>query len=297
VTAHGVAVRGRPPAPFDRDARGIVDPETFRRHVTLTRYPAGEQLEGLVDRFWAVRWDLPAGLEHLQRVLTHPGANLYAGHTEPPPGGRPGPVVAELEGVLRRLSSRRLAGRGWNVAALTTPGGLGAFVEMPARELTDRVTSLDRPLVDLDAAGLVRRVVRGGDEEERVAVLRDALAIVVERADAARVAAAREVVAVARVAETDRSVRRLEDLAAVAGVAPRTLQRLFGEYAGVPPTWIVRRYRLLEAAEQARHGGPVDWAALAADLGYSDQPHLVREFKAHLGTTPAAYAARQAPPR
>jgi AraC-like DNA-binding protein len=33
------------------------------------------------------------------------------------------------------------------------------------------------------------------------------------------------------------------------------------------------------------------WAAVAADLGYSDQAHLTRDFQRHLGTTPAAYVA------
>jgi AraC-like DNA-binding protein len=113
------------------------------------------------------------------------------------------------------------------------------------------------------------------------------------------------VAAIARVAETDRSVRRVEQLSALAGVTERTLQRMFAEHAGLSPAWVVRRYRLLEAAEQARlhgelHGdraaGGPDWADLAADLGYSDQAHLVRDFRAHLGTTPAAYAARQPAP-
>jgi AraC-like DNA-binding protein len=284
------------PSPVERDARGIVDPERFRQLATLTRYPAGDGLDGLVDRFWTVRWEFPAGLEHVQDVLTHPGANLYVGHAEPQPGRLPGPVVAEIEGVQRRRSARRLSGTGWTVAAMTAAGGLGALVRVPARSLTDRALPLRRPLVDLEDDPLVAQVVSAGTDEARVAALRAALVGVVERSDPARVAAARELVAVARVAEHDRSVRRVENLAALVGVTSRTLQRLFAEYAGVPPAWVIRRYRLLEAAEQARHGGPVDWGALAADLGYSDQPHLVRDFRLHLGTTPAAYAARQASP-
>jgi AraC-like DNA-binding protein len=55
----------------------------------------------------------------------------------------------------------------------------------------------------------------------------------------------------------------------------------------------LRRYRLLEAAETVRDGRPVVWAQVAADLGYSDQAHLVRDFRAAVGTTPAAYAAQQ----
>ena len=35
----------------------------------------------------------------------------------------------------------------------------------------------------------------------------------------------------------------------------------------------------------------VDWSALAQELGYFDQAHFIRDFKAQIGRTPAAYAA------
>jgi AraC-like DNA-binding protein len=62
----------------------------------------------------------------------------------------------------------------------------------------------------------------------------------------------------------------------------------------VSPTWVLRRYRLLEAAEAVRGGEPVSWAEVAADLGYADQAHLTRDFRAAIGQTPAAYAQAQA---
>ena len=37
----------------------------------------------------------------------------------------------------------------------------------------------------------------------------------------------------------------------------------------------------------------MDQASLAFEIGYSDQAHFIRDFKAMVGTTPAAYA-RQA---
>src|SRR5262249_59168834 len=69
----------QPVEPVDRDSRGILDPSLLRERVRLTRYPPTSALDGLVDRFWAVRWDLPPGLVHRQQVLTHPGANLSIG--------------------------------------------------------------------------------------------------------------------------------------------------------------------------------------------------------------------------
>ncbi|MGI8868306.1 MAG: helix-turn-helix domain-containing protein [Mycobacteriales bacterium] len=109
-----------------------------------------------------------------------------------------------------------------------------------------------------------------------------------------RIATAREVSGVAALAERDRSLRRTADLAAVAGVSPRTLQRLFADYVGASPTWILRRYRLIDAAESGRTGSAVLWAEVAQDLGYADQAHLIRDFRAVIGTTPQAYADAQA---
>jgi AraC-like DNA-binding protein len=141
---------------------------------------------------------------------------------------------------------------------------------------------------------LVEAVVAATDERARVDLLRVWLVDLLRDLDPKRVATAREVAAVARLAEVDRTIRRVEELASVAGVTMRTLQRLFAEYVGASPRWVLRRYRILDAAEQARGGPDVAWAELAADLGYADQAHLVRDFRAHLGTTPAAYAVRQA---
>ena len=46
-----------------------------------------------------------------------------------------------------------------------------------------------------------------------------------------------------------------------------------------------------------RDGRPVSWAEIAAGLGYADQAHLITDFRAAVGQTPAAYAAAQRPVR
>jgi AraC-like DNA-binding protein len=279
------------------DSRGILDPWLLRQRVAFARYPPTPALDGLVDRFWAVRWDLPDGTAHRQEVLTHPSVNLSVG-TPDARTGRTAPE-AKVTGVATDLVDRELAGRGWTVAAMTTVGGFGAFVDEPVSSLVGRAVDVDA-VPGLDGGALVGAVTGaggatgdpddGGREPARVAVLARLLEELVDAADPSRVGQAREVAAVARIAETDREVRRLDDLAARAGVTPRALQRLFARHAGVSPTWVLRRYRLLEAAEAVRAGERVVWADVASALGYADQAHLVREFRAALGRTPEAYA-------
>ena len=81
----------------------------------------------------------------------------------------------------------------------------------------------------------------------------------------------------------------MDQLAAEAGLSVRGVQRLFAEYVGASPKWVLRRARLHEAAARAEHDAQIDWAALADELGYSDQAHLTRDFTATVGEPPGRY--------
>jgi len=95
---------------------------------------------------------------------------------------------------------------------------------------------------------------------------------------------------------TDRSLVRVEQVAAEAAVSPRTQQRLFSRYVVVGPKAVLARYRLQDAVTTIDEGaighGVDDLAALAASLGWFDHAHVCRDFRDLVGTTPRAYLAR-----
>jgi AraC-like DNA-binding protein len=79
-------------------------------------------------------------------------------------------------------------------------------------------------------------------------------------------------------------------LAASLGVTRQHLARRFAAHVGVTPKTfcrVVRLWQVLRCTERGR----VNWAALAADLGYSDQSHLVSEFRSLTGLTPSRWVA------
>jgi AraC-like DNA-binding protein len=86
-----------------------------------------------------------------------------------------------------------------------------------------------------------------------------------------------------------RSRRWCHELARRFETGTRRLQRIFAEYVGASPKWVIRRYRMQDAAAKAG-AGKVAWARLAADLGYSDQAHFSRDFAANVGVTPSEYS-------
>jgi AraC-like DNA-binding protein len=84
-------------------------------------------------------------------------------------------------------------------------------------------------------------------------------------------------------------LRRVSDLVRASGRSERTLHRLFARYVGASPAWVIRRFRLRAAAERLTAFPPADVRAVAWDLGYADQAHFIRDFRATIGVTPGAY--------
>lgn len=275
------------------DTRGIVNPARMLRHVSFARYPVPAELEGLIAFGWSVEWDLPTGFTHSQQVLPFPTVNLSVGDAPPPgddPGPGPFPVRAYLTGVTRTVTTRVLVGRGRNVAVRSTIGGFGAFI--------DDVSALD----EVEAAEPPAPVGGPRLDHSEIEALAPAPAIerlfahlvgLLDHCPARRVAAAREVATWSAAAEADHEIRTVGQLAGVAGVTPRTLQRMFVRHAGISPTWVLRRFRLLEAIERVRGGQEVSWAEIAVELGYADQAHLTRDFTRTIGVPPSEYASRQ----
>ncbi|MBQ1026235.1 helix-turn-helix transcriptional regulator [Micromonospora sp. C95] len=241
------------------------------RRVRFRRHLPAVPLRQWVEHYWLIDWNLTDPFE--QRIVPHPAVNLVAQRDGD------GPERAEVAGVGTELFSIILTGSGRVSGVQFRPGGFHPFWRRSVAELTDQ----RRPLVD--RADLDVTPVCAGTDAERCQALDTLLTGWTPRPDPVN----DEVMRLVETIRTDRNVRRVDEFAHEHGVSVRRLQRLFLTHVGVGPKWVIRRYRLHEAIERAA-GGPLDWAGLAAELGYSDQAHLVRDFTATTGVSPAAYA-------
>jgi AraC-like DNA-binding protein len=242
----------------------------------LVQWAPRTALEPYVDWHWAVVWDLRDHPPHRQMTLPYPCSHLVVEEGE-----------ARLYGPPRERFERTLAGRGRVVATRFAPGAQRPLLGRPVSSVAGRVLPAS-VLPGLDAAALVRAVEAEPDLDAAVECLEQAVAPLLPAAPAPAVALAGRAVALL---ECDRSLTRVPQLADRLELSVRSVQRLFAEYVGLGPAWVIRRFRLQDAATLATSGAEVDWARLAADLGYYDQAHLVRDFTAAVGTPPARYAA------
>jgi AraC-like DNA-binding protein len=82
---------------------------------------------------------------------------------------------------------------------------------------------------------------------------------------------------------------RVSALASEIGWSRKHLAQRFAIEVGAGPKTVGRILRFAGARRAIDAGGCTDWADLAAAWGYADQAHLIREFHAMAGVTPAAY--------
>ncbi|WP_329279921.1 helix-turn-helix domain-containing protein [Streptomyces sp. NBC_00691] len=293
-----------------KDTRGIVDPAELLSRVRFRRHTPAPELQPYLEHYWLIDWELPE--PYATHVVPHPSMNIvfqrYGALGAPAADTR---ASAEVAGIGLGLFTRKLTEAGRVCGIQFRPGGFRPFAPAwPVAAWTGRRVPLAEVFPDAGTGtgagagagagaaeaghpatdpGLLSAVLSPGTDHARVAAL-DAFLLAHGPAPDPAADRAMELVGLIR---GDRTVRKVAQLVAATGLSARSLQRLFASHVGVGPKWVILRYRIHEALERAEAadpaGGP-DWAALAAELGYSDQAHLVREFTATIGVPPTAYA-------
>lgn len=255
--------RGRPEA--------IVRPRAGAEVFTVERIAPSEELAAFVDYHWLVRWDVPG--THRQQVVPQPRVHVAA---------EQGRLL--VHGVSREPFERVLTGRGLVLGAAFHPAGFRPLLGRSVGALAGTVGP-GREVLGPDDRDAAAAILADGPDGELVEALEAYLLATGPKPDET----AGWVNGLVAEAERRRDISRAEQLADVAGVSLRSLQRVFTEYVGIGPKWVIQRFRILEAAAAALSDAPVDWAVLAQDLGFSDQAHLTRVFTQVVGTPPATY--------
>ncbi|MEO7457895.1 MAG: helix-turn-helix domain-containing protein [Gemmatimonadaceae bacterium] len=85
---------------------------------------------------------------------------------------------------------------------------------------------------------------------------------------------------------------RIADLHAPLGISRKHLAVTFARHMGISPKRYANIRRFLWTLDRLRESTDVSWTTLAADAGYSDQSHLVRDFRRIGAASPTEYLRR-----
>ena len=249
----------------------------------------------VVRHLWSVQWRRPEAASFRSQVLSHPITHLtFEDATGGQLHGQPVPA-ALVHGLVTRVFSVELPVAGRVTGVAFHPGGLAALLGVAAGSLTDRVVPA-AAVLGRTVEAVAREILQEPDEARRGRLALDHVGDLL-RPQLDRIASDPAYAIVRRATELMR-VREHVTLTPIAeqlNVSPRTLQRHFARYVGASPLWVLRRYRLQDAATAIDAGRGSDLAELAHSLGFADQAHFTRAFTAVVGVPPARYRAGERP--
>lgn len=261
----------------------VLRPDEFLARATYGMAQPDERLTAWVLRYWSVQWRLGEG--ETFATATVDDCNVHLSRER---GGitrvrSTGPGVWVTGPERRRRFEVTLRGEGDVVAIAFRTGGTLAFSGGWPADVVDRSVPGETWF-----AGVDDEFGSLPDSAEAAAPALDAWLLEMNPRPDLAYDRFRELLALL----DDPSVQRLDDLAERAGCDPRTVQRTCLRYAGLGPKWLLMRARVIDAVaalDRGRHGTLTD---LAAELGWFDQSHFTRDFRAITGQTPSAYLNR-----
>lgn len=189
-----------------------------------------------------------------------------------------GPTTRAAQGPPGRLPAM--------VGAYLRPAHLARLTRLPASTLTDRII----PLGDVLGSS-ARDIVHGFERLGRNGVVDDLERALLCRFRSRPEARSRlDVPGLCAWVNESGGCLTVDEMAASAGVTRQHLTREFGKYVGLPPKVYGRLARFHAALRRVARGAWGRWAEVAVTVGYSDQSHMIAEFRTFSGLTPGQLA-------
>jgi AraC-like DNA-binding protein len=166
-----------------------------------------------------------------------------------------------------------------------TPLGAYQFLGRPMSELANHSTDLAE-LLGAEGRIVTERIVAARDPDATFAILEEAITKRLARGTAPSEAMAWAWAQIRQEPAVD-----IGWLGERLGWSRKQMAARFREEIGLTPKVAARVLRFARANDMASRSERPDWADIAAECGFYDQSHLVRDFQEFTGTTPTGYLA------
>jgi AraC-like DNA-binding protein len=261
--------------------RGVLRPPPAEGRLRHARRRPPANLESWIQHFWSVAWDLRGCEPFLQETLPHPNVHIVFEHRR-----------CRIAGVHTARFSTTLQGESRVFGIKFRAGGFRPFLGTSVGTLANRMVPLEQVFgASAQQWGRTMLSLLDNDapDDALIAAASEFLRARLPAPDANVALAARLAEQILKAGEGEGEIRSVQELARRSGMNQRSLQRLFQEYVGASPKWVIRRYRLHELVERLKAGDVVDGVQAALDLGYFDQAHLINDFRSIVGYSPTRY--------
>jgi AraC-like DNA-binding protein len=268
-----------------QSAKQLVQFGGSKRLTMYAAKPEAELLRPLVDCIWygggeelgSRHLRLPDG--RMQLLFDLSGEGICDFHVDGSPRWHVASGVA-LQGPRTRAAIIDTSAQRSTLGVSFFPGGAAPFIATPAWELVDCLVDLNEVCAAVPG-DLIQRLRQAASVETRFRLVESALLNVLSSRDA-------DCRRASRIVSLTRRQHSIGSIEAELGLHPRGFIAWFRQHVGPSPKEFARleRFQVLLALTDRADS----WSKRAAGAGYSDQAHMIREFRSFTGMTPTQYA-------
>lgn len=256
-----------------KPTRGVLRQTKANLVAKHNRFFANTKLDFFIEHFWTVSWDLTGKEPFLAETLPYPSIHIVFEKGN-----------SKIFGVTKGRFSTLLEGKGSVFGIKFRPGGFYPFFQKNISTLTNKTIPISE-LTKSDILPLENEIFQKEDEESRIKIIETWLENILPESDP-KIPLINSMID--KIKE-DRSIQSVDQISKLFSINLRSLQRLFREYVGVSPKWVIQRFRIQEVAERIEKEKSIHYTEMALELGYYDQAHFIKDFKNTIGLSPEEY--------
>lgn len=252
----------------------LVDPQD--RMWKIDRFPTLSS--DVVRRYWIPQWSVPSGQSSVQKVLRYPTCNLVI---------QPQQIL--FHGPSSGLSTQSLTGTSWAVGTLLQPAGAHILSGHDSGHWLNTTVDALSIVTDVSRLEQLANTVRKAMDSQDLDTVHRLLEEFFYHEDSVP-PSAHLANKIAHFIDREKP-SRTSQISAEFYLSSRSLQRLCARYFGRSAQWLIMRARVQHVSElmQATH---LPLRDIAITAGYSDQPHMTRDFVSVTGLKPGEFSAR-----
>ncbi|MDP5276002.1 helix-turn-helix transcriptional regulator [Chengkuizengella axinellae] len=258
----------------DMPSLGVLKLQESRKNYHLSRYTPSEDVGFFVKHFWRVSWDLLDKEPFMQEVIPNPCVNLVIEQNK-----------TGIFGPAKNKFSYLVEGKGQVFGVKFKPGGFYPFLKKAVSDLSNRPLDV-KSVFNIDSQTFEKSILSHNNEHAMVEYVEKIIRAKLPEEN-------KNVTFINEIIDyicENQEVTKVDQVCDYHHINKRKLQRIFQQYVGVSPKWVIKLYRLQNAAEMIDQNVTHNWLDLSINLGYYDQSHFIKDFKTITGKTPDEYA-------
>lgn len=260
----------------NNEISGILHQSKNKLNYDLRRYFPDGVVADLVEQYWFVDWTLEPGKEHLQQNLPDPNFHLVFENGK-----------AKLIGPVSKVFSYKMANSGKVLGIKFKAGALAEILPLSLDEFVNKELVAQAYFTE-SVEALAAELNHDLADQVIFNKMQNFLVPLVKNPSRQQLMVIEQL----ELIKTTPEITSVQQLSDRTHVSVRSLQRNFIKYLGLSPKWLIRKYRLHQALSELENR-ETEVGDLVVRLGYTDQSHLIRDFKDILGVTPKGYKQAQ----